>query len=359
MRRSAWVLAVLVAGCLRPSEERAEQDLEVGHESAAGLRIDVSDGLGAVRSVEPGGLRLWASAPTLTITLERPDDAEADWHVEVDNCLPDAELEGPDGVVVAELDRVLSTRCSWQVVLPPGVPVVLTVRSPRDRTAGAFRFGLLSDVQDAVDQVQDLYDRMNQDPALDFVLGTGDVTGHGSAQEYRTFQAALDGLTVPYFTTLGNHELGESPCRFQEYFGRGNLHFVFRGVHFTLLDSASGTLDPLVYDWLDGWLEAGRSSVHVVAMHMPPLDPVGLRNGAFSSRIEAGKLLGELAEGGVDLTLYGHVHSFYHFHNAGIPAYLSGGGGLPERFDGIGRHYVAIDVDPVLGLQGVEMVEVD
>ena len=108
---------------------------------------------------------------------------------------------------------------------------------------------------------------------------------------------------------------------------------------FTLLDDGSASLDPLVYDWLDDWLAGARHDVHVIAMHIPPLDPIGVRNGAFASRSEAAKLLGRLAEGHVDLTLYGDIHSYYEFDNAGIPAFISGGGGaIPERFDGIGRH---------------------
>lgn len=40
----------------------------------------------------------------------------------------------------------------------------------------------------------------------------------------------------------------------------------------------------------------------------------------------------------VDLTVHGHVHSYYAFANAGIPAFITGGGGaIPERFDAIGR----------------------
>ena len=114
-------------------------------------------------------------------------------------------------------------------------------------------------------------------------------------------------------------------------------------------------------DWLDGWLAAGRGNVHVVGMHIPPLDPSGIRNGAFASRGEASKLLAKLAAGGVDLTLYGHVHSYYAFENAGIPAYVSGGGGsIPERFDGMGRHYLVVDVDPGAGrVLSVGVVRID
>jgi Icc protein len=95
-------------------------------------------------------------------------------------------------------------------------------------------------------------------------------------------------------------------------------------------------------------------------MHVPPIDPVGVRNGSFASRNEGAKLLKRLADGGVDLTIYGHIHSYYSFENAGIPAYVSGGGGaIPERFDNMGRHFLVVAVEPQVGIQNVEVVRVD
>ena len=131
-------------------------------------------------------------------------------------------------------------------------------------------------------------------------------------------------------------------------------------MQFTFLDSGSATIDPLVYDWLDGWLAEGQSRVHAVIMHIPPIDPIGVRNGSFADRNEAAKLLVKLVGGHVDLTLYRHIHSYYPFSNAGIPAYISGGGGaIPERFDGIGRHYLTIDVDPARGVLQTAIVRID
>jgi hypothetical protein len=95
-------------------------------------------------------------------------------------------------------------------------------------------------------------------------------------------------------------------------------------------------------------------------MHIPPIDPIGVRNGSFADRNEAAKLLTKLADGRVDLTLYGHVHSYYAFSNASIPAYISGGGGaIPERFDGMGRHYLTFDVDPAAGIMQAAVVRID
>jgi hypothetical protein len=201
---------------------------------------------------------------------------------------------------------------------------------------------------------------MNAEPGLSFLLGAGDLTRQGGHEELQRFQRELLALDVPYYTTLGNHELGQSPSLYQDYFGRGSFSFVFRGVRFTLLDSASATLDPTVYDWLDDWLDQGRKDFHVVGMHIAPIDPAGTRNGSFASRAEASRLIGRLAAAEVDLTVYGHVHSYYAFENAGIPAFISGGGGaVPERFDNVGRHFMVFDVDADGGLLDSKVVQVD
>ena len=49
---------LLLAGCLRPAEERAEMDREVGHAQAGGATLAVDGGLAVVRRrqcMEPGG----------------------------------------------------------------------------------------------------------------------------------------------------------------------------------------------------------------------------------------------------------------------------------------------------------------
>ena len=131
-------------------------------------------------------------------------------------------------------------------------------------------------------------------------------------------------------------------------------------MHFSLLDSGSATLDPLIHARLAGWLKSAREKMHIVAMHIPPLDPVGVRGGSFASRNEAAAFLQDLVVANVDLTLYGHIHTYESFENAGIEAHISGGGGaLPMRFDGIGRHVLVVDVDPATEQVDVQVVRVD
>jgi 3',5'-cyclic-AMP phosphodiesterase len=354
-----FVWAAIAVACMRPAEERARRDLEVGKSQAGAVAVEVVDGLAVVRHAEPGKLSLWMSAPAARVRL----DVGAATRVElaVENALPDLELGGSGAVGASVLASPLKTRKAWRLELSAGKSeLVLAPPDVDDRST--WRFAVMSDVQEAVDEVRDIYRGVNAVSGVRFLLGAGDLTEQGSHSELAFFSEQLHALEVPYYTTLGNHELGASTAAppYQEWFSRASFRFVYRGVQFTMLDSASATIDPLVYDWLDVWLEEGKNRVHVVAMHIPPLDPIGVRNGAFASRNEAAKLLTRLANARVDLTLYGHIHSYYAFENAGIPAYISGGGGaIPERFDGIGRHFLVADVNPDQGIGDVSVVRVD
>lgn len=357
MRQRVYLASIALAvACFAPAADRTALDDAVGHLQTTAVTLDVVGGLATVHELTPGTYRLWAEAPALELRLEVP----ASTTVELDfaNVLADARLAVDGAPAVVPSASPLPTQQRYRLALAAGTHRLAL--APDDATTrGAFRFGLLSDVQEAIDSVGDIFGRMAADASLRFVLSAGDLTQHGTAAELVRFQHELEALPVPFYATCGNHDIGASESLYRDVFGRGNFHFAYRGVHFTLLDSASATVDTGAYAHLDGWLAEGKPYVHVVAMHIPPLDPVGGRNAAFASRDEAAGLLEKLAAGGVDLTLYGHIHSYYAFENAGIPAVISGGGGAhPERFDGIGRHYVVVTVDDT-HIVGTEMVRVD
>jgi len=353
-----WLSLLLALGCTRPAEERTRRDLDVGHVRSSALDVDVASGLAAVRALSHEKLTLWLSAPSIDLSLVAHEALQLELSIE--NAMPTVELSDLDaGQTLPVLSGANSTKKSFQLTLTPGTRH-LRLAAPGTAEKGRFRFALLSDVQEGIDRIQDVYRVINAQSNLDFLLGAGDLTDEGEDDELAHFQHELATLDVPYYTTLGNHELGERPPPYQQWFGRGNFQFLHRGVYFTLLDSASATIDPLAENWLDTWLANAKASVHIVAMHIPPLDPVGTRNAAFASRGEAAALLAKLAEAAVDLTLYGHIHSYYSFKNAGIPAVISGGGGAtPEQADDIGRHFVVFEVDASRGIISTEVVRVD
>jgi 3',5'-cyclic-AMP phosphodiesterase len=365
-RALIWIgmgaLALASGACLDVAHERARRDGTVGQAQAEGISIRVEEGLACVRALDARQVRLWAQAPAFGITVTRADSG-VPLSIVVENALPDAALGLSSGEVVALIPPEPTdppTLRRWRLDPSPTPEVSLLLAPPDAGSREPFRFALYADVQERIGDVQDIYRRMNLDPSVRFGLMSGDLTDMGTAQQLLRFQREMRTLPFPVYATLGNHELGAAGPPFHDLFGRGSFSFTFRGARFTLLDSGSATLAPLVHDWLDGWLAAGEPAFHLVATHIPPLDPIGTRNGAFASRLEASALLARLAASGVDATIYGHVHSYYAFSNAGIPAYISGGGGgIPERLDGIARHYLTIDVDPSTQRFQVAVVRVD
>jgi hypothetical protein len=360
------VLSLLGAGCVRPAENRAVRDSKVGRAQGGGLSLEVEGGLASVRELSSGALTLWGNAPVFTARATLASDAPADWLLTVRNAMPGAELavevEGGEALAVEALPQALPTVKAWRVGLRAGATVRFTVAPPDWQSREPFRFAALADVQEALPRVGDIYARLRQDDSLRFILFSGDLTENGNREELLEFQERLEaGSRIPLYATLGNHEIFTDDAEaYTALVGRGNQSFTYRGVRFSVVDSSNGTLDPIAEEMLDGWLAASRDGTHVVAMHVPPQDPVGLRGGGFANMGEAAGLVGKMARAGVDLTLYGHIHSYYSFTNAGIPAFISGGGGsIPETFDGVGRHYLAVDVGASEGLREVSLVRVD
>ena len=361
----ALIALLAGGGCTDVADARAQRDARIGQASAPGIALRVHGGLAHAYSLGQGGLVMWLQAPDVSFDL---DVAAGGPPIEViaGNALDDAVMvavaPATDVGIEAIPFDIIPHEKRWRVTPPAaGGTITLRIAPPDADTAGPWRFAVFADVQSAIDQVQDIYRRMAADPGLRFAIITGDLTEGGSEAELDRFQANMTGgAPFPIYATLGNHELGVRDDLFHDKFGRGTFSFVYRNTQFTLLDTASATVAPLAYEWLADWLVAGIDRVHFTFGHIPPLDPAGTRNGAFASRLEANKLLSLFASGKVDVTFYGHVHSFYAFTNAGIPAYISGGGGaIPQRLDGIGRHYLTVDVDSTRQVSEVAVVRVD
>jgi hypothetical protein len=355
-----WGL-VLLACCLLPANERVELDRAVGRARAKNIELEIRDGLAGVRSFDGATLQLWAQAPVLDVDVTLTDDAPRSLRIELLNCMRDAVLsvEQTSSTSAAKPLSDWAAGCRFDVGLEREQTTLHIAPADAARNE-PYVFAVLSDIQRGIGQVQEVFERMNEDAALRFVVSTGDLANTGVRPELVAVQDELRVLRVPLFSTVGNHEMGAEPRHWHELFGPFNPHFAFKGVTFSLIDSGNATVDPDVYGWLDEWLDAARDEVHMVLTHVPPLDPVGIRGGGFRSRKEAGKLLARLGNGKVDALFLGHIHSYYAFSSAGVPTYISGGGGaIQEELDGIGRHYLRVSVSAKGGIDDVAIVRID
>jgi Icc protein len=351
-----WALILLVC-CLLPASERVELDRKVGRAEANGVSVEVADGLAGVRRFDASRLELWAQAPVLELAFET--DRARTLRLDVLNCMRDAQLTTAGITLPAEPVPGWAASCRFELALPAGASSFRLAPADAARDE-LFAFAVLSDIQNAVTRVKDVFARINEDPELRFVISTGDLVDEGTRKELVEFQREMQILQVPLFSTVGNHEMGGDAGDWHELFGPFNSHFTFKGVRYSLIDSGNATIDPHVYDWLDDWLDEAEREVHVVATHYPPLDPVGLRGGGFRARKEGAKLMQRLSDGRADALFLGHIHSYYAFSTAGVPSFVSGGGGaIEERLDGIGRHFLKVRAKPHHELADVAIVRVD
>lgn len=356
----ALIVAAAVAGCVRPADNRTRLDDEVGIAQVGGARIEVADGFAQIRAFEDGEVRMWAQAPSLVILLDIGGGGTSRWLFSIENCMPDAQVGVDVGATVTSLESPRPAVCNFEVDAGTQADVVIRVGPPDADVVEPFSFGVFGDIQTGMNRVDDVFEVLNADPDLRFVVMTGDIVETGTEGDYDEWLEKVVLSRVPVFATIGNHELRGTPELWHELFGLYNLHFDFKGVAYTLADSGNASLDPIVYDRLEGWLSDAADRIHVFGTHYPPLDPVGSRHAEFRSRREASKLLAQLAAGNVDVAFYGHIHSFYTYANAGIPSFISGGGGgIPERLDGIGRHILKVRADPDRGSVEVSVVRVD
>lgn len=146
-RRHAWMAVAFLGGCLRPAEERAARDLEVGHATAGGVSFVTQDGLGAVRRAVPGELELWAGAPCFAVDVTAAPDGTRDWTLTVNNLLGDTELRvggstfrgehAPGGPV---------TRLGWTVTVEPGHSTRWELGPPDCGVQEPWSFAVISDI---------------------------------------------------------------------------------------------------------------------------------------------------------------------------------------------------------------------
>lgn len=357
--RSPIALLVLVAACTRPGEDRPAFEVDIGIASTSDATVRVGNGLAAVRDLSDFRLELWSQSPVLDVELVLGSTAAGPWTIVVRNSLVDATLS-IGGVTYTRETGDRSTVATFKVTLTDGTHA-MRVAPPDVDTVESYRVAAMADIQTALPEVDDVFRAISAVPDVRFVIAMGDLTQRGEIEEYDLFEQQLETLSVPFYTTLGNHELWAPAERFLDRFGRANFQFQFKGAAFTFVDSGNAGIDPIVEDWLAGWLDTAQAQTHVFLTHFPPVDPAGIRYGAFRSSRDGHRLLSQLADQRVDLTLYGHLHTYIAYENAGIPAFISGGGGAqPMQGDGIDRHFLVVELAPAANTIGsIELHRVD
>lgn len=350
-------LAAVTVGCLDTGDDRTARDFdEIGHAQVGPVALYLDPGVALEVDAANATVRFRANAPTLLLTARSSATAPQVIHVEITNVFADMVLLPAQATATAGPHAI-----AFDLTVPAEGTTVRLAR-PDVETPRPFRFAWVGDVQGGNATFARVRQRIDADPGLEFVVFSGDVTDNGQPDQIQAFVATADALAVPWYSLFGNHEaISGDDEAFQRRIGRINVAFDYRGSRFVWLDSASGALNPRVWTFLQDHLQGTAPPVRLAAMHIPPLDFAGLRDGGFGSRIEGAKVMGALSQGGVDTLFSGHFHTLHLGGNAGVQAVVSGNGGVgfEAQWDGSSLHFLAVTVDPTLQSVEVGVVPVD
>ena len=195
-----------------------------------------------------------------------------------------------------------------------------------------FSFALLTDTHISSSNPRPMEDlqrsiaEINQNPAIEFVVVTGDLTENGDRASIQAIKDALDQLNVPYYAASGNHETTWSESGvmdFSRVFGDSRFAFTHNGMYFIGFNSgpvirmADGHVAPQDIAWLkhnlDSVSAAGDAPIFVFT-HYP------LRNGDVDNWYDVTDVL---REHNVQCIMGGHYHRNLLFDCDGIADVLN------------------------------------
>lgn len=184
---------------------------------------------------------------------------------------------------------------------------------------GTLAYGQVDTAKALAETVTTINRLLPQIGPIDLVIVTGDLTEHGSEEEYRRFRSLMADLQVPYRVLPGNHDRREAmrtsfadahwmpptgPLDWQIDFE----DFAVVGLDSLTANSAHGTLERATLSFLtDALAHLGGKPV-LVGFHHPPF-AVGIEAMDAQNLINANSLSTALSlHAGQVLMVCGHLH---------------------------------------------------
>ncbi len=233
-----------------------------------------------------------------------------------------------------------------------------------EQIRGRFTFIVLGDNRSGDDTYRKIV-TMIVERKPDFVVNTGDMIAKpGDRDQWATFWEMSKPVTVPYFLSVGNHDVHANVPRSEKTYRDevdlpGNkLYYSFTAGNslFIVLDSCLEGQEKKITGeqlaWLEGVLASSRQKHKFVFLHHPLYTDLGKGHHAHDSldkypdRRDAVETL--FVKYRVDAVFAGHEHYYQRRTVDGILHIIAGGGGAPvydREEDGGFFHIVRVTVD--------------
>jgi hypothetical protein len=254
-----------------------------------------------------------------------------------------------------------------------------------------FEFVMLGDNRDGYSTFSNILDQVNAiNPT--FVIDDGDLVYGGEPNKYRLFYQSISKLKLPFYTTLGNHDIRENGrVTYTKLFGPPYYSFNYKNAHFVFLDSSRGWAEKRAipeeqYTWLENDLKNAQGKLIFVISHIPPTDPreyvdpntipdipdeekpsflerimnnyteYKSLNHGFPDKNEAKRFENLMTKYNVHTVLLSHIHSYFSYIKDNVRYVISGGGGAELLTTNSYYHYLRIKVnDKETYLEAIEL----
>ena len=253
-------------------------------------------------------------------------------------------------LIHASTEQRVTESLSFTAKLPEAVPI----------DTMNYKFALFADIHITEKNIHYL-DRFKDDViqlGIDFFVITGDLTDNGLDAEHILCQNNLQDIGIPYYVTIGNHDLYQKNGweLWVEYYGSSCYSINFSShLKIIFLDSASGLIGKTQFIWLENELK-NKPAFTVVASHFPIYNGLSPSIYRLTSAEERYKLISLLKDYKVNAYVSGHYHTFKHAKFAGIDHFIVGSM-YPHKLDGGTRGYLLFSIDN--GIVSWEKVDVE
>lgn len=210
-----------------------------------------------------------------------------------------------------------------------------------------FSFAVFGDTHITKDNIQYLQevakDTLEFD--IDFCIIAGDITDNGSEIEFENSIQDLQNMQIPFYTTIGNHDLYNKKGweRWKQYFGPScytiNIENYLRII---FLDSAEGLIGKTQFEWLENTLKGNSSRFTIIVTHYPLYDDFMPYIWRLSSAEERYKIISLTQKYNVDAYFSGHLHSYQYSEIGTLKHFITGS--LNDKLDKGTRGYLLVTI---------------